>query len=102
MDAHKNNNPKPQTGGWTPRGSLPHPNAMDTSAGRTRGRLAGSEEINFHAPPNPSRGGFLPHRRGGGHPQQDLREVECYICHKKGHFSCNCSQHMWNQSRSQG
>ncbi len=24
------------------------------------------------------------------------------MCHKKGHFSCNCSQHVWNQPRSQG
>jgi len=60
------------------------------------------EEINFHAPPNPPREGFLSCGRGGGCPRQDIWEVECYTCHKKGHFSHNCSQHVWNQSRSQG
>ncbi len=38
-------------GGWIPRGQLPHLDAMDTSAGRTRGRLVGSEEIDYHKPP---------------------------------------------------
>ncbi len=66
MDAHKNNNPKPRIGGWAPRGQLPHPDAMDTSAGRTRGRLAGSEEINYHAPPYAPQGGFMQRGRGGG------------------------------------
>ena len=51
MEAHKNNNStKLQIGGWTPQGQLSHPDAMDTSTGRTRGRLAGSEEVNYHVP----------------------------------------------------
>jgi len=103
MDAHKNsNNPKPRIGGWAPRGQLSHPDAMDTSAGRTRGRLAGSEDINYHTPPYTPRGGFMQRGRGGGRPRRDIREVECYTCHKKGHFSRNCSQHVWNQPKSQG
>ena len=53
-------------------------------------------------PPNASREGFMQQGRGGGHPWKDIREVECYTCHKKGHFSRNCSQHAWNQPRSQG
>ncbi len=24
------------------------------------------------------------------------------MCHKKGHLSCNCPQHEWNQKKSQG
>src|SRR6266702_2623090 len=29
-------------------------------------------------------------------------KVECYTCHKKGHLSCNCPQHTWDQHPSQG
>ncbi len=47
-------------------------------------------------------GGFLQRGRGGGCPQRDIREVECYTCHKKGNFSHNCPQHTWNQPQSQG
>jgi len=39
---------------------LSNPNAMDTSAGRTRGRIAGSEEMNLATMPQ---GGYIP--RGG-------------------------------------
>src|SRR6266702_2718562 len=74
------------------------PNAMDTSAGRTRGRTAESEDVNpatMHGSYIP-RGGFMKQGRGGGR-QRDLREVECYTCHKKGHLSRNCPQHTWNR-----
>jgi len=74
---------------------------MDTSAGRTRGRVTGSEEMNPATMPrggyNP-RGGYMQRGRGG-RPTRDLREVECYTCHKKGHLSRNCPQHTWNQPR---
>ncbi len=83
---------------------LTDPNAMDTSAGRTRGRIARSEEVNpasmtsnTYAP----RGGFLQRGRGRGGRQRDLREVECYTCHNKGHLSHNCPQHTWNRSNNQ-
>src|SRR6266702_1524490 len=89
--------------GWMPQRTLTDPNAMDTSAGRTRGHIAGSEEVNLatmtsnvYAP----QGGFLQGRRGGGR-QQDLREVECYTCRKKGHLSRNCPQHTWNAPNQQ-
>ena len=59
MDTHKNSNLKPQIGGWVPRGQLSHLDAMDTLAGRTRERLAGSEEIDYHKPPYTPQGGFL-------------------------------------------
>src|SRR6266702_4977388 len=36
--------PKPR--GWMPQRLSHDPNAMDTSAGRTRGRVAGSEDVN--------------------------------------------------------
>ncbi len=100
LNMHKNcNTPQTCRGGWMPRGQLTNPNAMDTSVGRTRGRIMGSEEINFNAPPNSPRGG-----RGGGqgHPRRDLSEVECYMCHQKGHLSHNCLQHIWNKGKSWG
>ncbi len=31
---------------------------------------------------------------------RDLHEVECYTCHKKGHLSHNCPQHMWNKNNN--
>ncbi len=82
-----------------PQRMLTDPNAMDTSAGRTRGRVAGSEEMN---PATMPRGGYVPQggfmQRGqGGGRTRDLREVECYTCHKRGHLSRNCPQHTWNR-----
>ena len=85
--------------GWMPWQMTPDPNAMDTSAGRTRGRVTGSEEMN---PATMTRGGYIPRggfmqgNQGGGR-QRDLYEVECYTCHKKGHLSRNCPQHTWNR-----
>ncbi len=78
---------------------LTDPNAMDTSAGRMRGRVAGSEEMN---PATMPRGGYTPwggymQRGRGGGRVRDIREVECYTCHKKGHLSHNCPQHTWNK-----
>ncbi|KAH9018747.1 hypothetical protein EDB85DRAFT_2154241 [Lactarius pseudohatsudake] len=95
----------PPQSGWAPR-NLPHqqnPNAMDTSADRTRargtetegtqGRLAGAEFIlgNQHRPPYPPRGGPRTRGRGRGLPR-DAREVICYTCNQKGHFSRYCPQ----------
>src|SRR6266702_185177 len=86
--------------GWIPRQMLTDPNAINTSAGRTRGRVAGSEEMNPTTMPRGGytpRGGYLQRGRGGGNTR-DLHEVECYTCHKKGHLSRNCLQHTWNKS----
>ncbi len=103
LKAHRGGITTSRPRGWMPQQMLPDPNAMDTSAGRTRGRIAGSEEVNLatmtsntYAP----RGGFLQRGRGGGR-QRDLREVECYTCHQKGHLSCNCPQHTWNRTNNQ-
>ncbi len=85
--------------GWIPQRMLTDPNAMDTSAGRTRGRVTGSEEINPATMPHRGyipRGGYM-QRGQGGIRTRDLREVECYTCHKKGHLSRNCPQHTWNK-----
>ncbi len=49
--------PKPQQRGWVPTHQLSNPNAMDTSAGRMWGRIAGSEEVN---PATMPRGGYIP------------------------------------------
>jgi hypothetical protein len=98
----------PQSG-WAPR-NLPNPNAMDTSADRTRargaeaedaqGRLAGAEFIlNQQRPPYPPRGGPRrgPMGRGRGRgPPRDIREVTCYTCQRKGHFSRDCPQNHAN------
>ena len=82
------------------------PNAMDTSADRTRARLADAEEVlERYSQNNPGsyqapRGQFTPQggamgvRRGG---RTDFREVTCYTCGKKGHISRQCQQHVWNQ-----
>src|SRR6266702_4225966 len=89
--------------GWAPMRQLPDPNAMDTLAGRTRGRIARSEEMDPATMPHGGyvlHGGFLQRGRGGGR-QRDLRKVKCYTCHKKGHLSRNCSQHTWNQPNHQ-
>jgi len=99
LRAHRGGTPTPRQRGWMPRQMTPDPNAMDTSAGRTRGRVAGSEETNPATMPRGGyvpRGGFMQGNRGGGR-QRDLREVECYTCHKKGHLSRNCPQHTWNR-----
>ncbi len=87
-----------------PQRMLADPNAMDTSAGRTRGRVTGSEEMD---PTTMPRGGYVPRggymQRGcGGGRTRDLREVECYTCHKKGHLSRNCPQHTWNKPSNSG
>jgi len=89
-----------------PQGQLTNPNAMDTSARRTRGRIVGSKEMNPHTMPH---GGYIPHGgflqgrgQGPGCPRRNLNKVECYTCHQKGHFSRNCLQHTWNKNRSWG
>jgi len=103
LKAHRGGVTTSRPRGWMPQRIPVDPNAMDTSAGRTRGRVTGSEEMN---PATMPRGGYIPRggylQRGrGGRPTRDLREVECYTCHKKGHLSRNCPQHTWNQSRGE-
>jgi len=103
--AHHGGNTSSKPRGWVPTQQLTNPNAMDTSARRTRGRIAGSEEMDPYTMPcggfvpqggyMPC-GGFMQHGRGRER-LQDLHEVECYTCHKKGHLSHNCPQHTWNQ-----
>ncbi len=100
LKAHRGGITTSRPRGWMPRHMLTDPNAMDTSAGRTRGRVAGSEEINPATMPHGGyvpRGGYMQRGRGGGTRTRDLREVECYTCHKKGHLSRNCPQHTWNK-----
>ncbi|SRR6266702_795180 len=98
LKAHHGGIATSQPRGWMPQRMLTDPNAMDTSAGRTRGCITGSEEMDPAAMPQGGympRGGYMQRGRGGG--RRDLHEVECYTCHKKGHLSCNCPQHMWNK-----
>ena len=83
---------------------------MDTSADRTRargveaedtqGRLAGAEFIlDRQRPPYPPSGGPRGRSRGRG-PPRDAREVICYTCNQKGHFSRDCPQHRNNAQGS--
>ena len=102
LKAHRGGITTSRPRGWMPQRMLADLNAMDTLAGRTRGRVAGSEEMN---PATMPRGGYVPQggymKRGrGGGRMRDLHEVECYTCHKKGHLSHNCPQHMWNKSNN--
>ncbi len=46
LRAHRGSTPRQQPQGWAPTQTLTNPNAMDTSAGRTRGRIARSKEVN--------------------------------------------------------
>src|SRR6266702_1346689 len=98
LQAHRGKSIPSRPQGWAPTPHLTNLNAMDTLAGRTRGRRTGSEEMNLATMPRGGympRGGFMQRRRGGGR-SRDIHEVECYTCHKKGHFSHNCPQHTWN------
>src|SRR6266702_3046782 len=67
--------PRQQQGGWAPTHQLSNPNAMDTSAGRTCGRITGSEEMD---PATMPQGGYVP--QGGflqtGHhaPAKDMMQ----------------------------
>jgi len=99
LKAHRGGVTTSRPRGWMPQRMLMDPNAMDTSAGRTRGRVAGSEEMNPATMPQGGyvpRGGYMQRGRGGG-STRDLCEVECYTCRKKGHLSRNCPQHTWNK-----
>ncbi len=60
LKAHRGGVTTSRPRGWMPQRMLTDPNAMDTSAGRTRGHVAGSEEMN---PATMPRGGYTP--RGG-------------------------------------
>ena len=102
LKAHRGGVTTSHPRGWMPQQMLTDPNAMDTLARRTRGRITGSEEMDPATMPRGGyvpRGGYMQRGRGGGRTR-DLREVECYTCHKKGHLSRNCPQHMWNKSNN--
>ncbi len=99
LKAHRGGVTTSHPRGWIPRQMLSDPNTMDTLAGRTRGRVAGSEEMNPATMPQGGytpRGGYM-NRGRGGIRTRDLRKVECYTCHRKGHLSRNCPQHTWNK-----
>jgi len=57
LQAHHGGNAPIRPRGWAPTHQLTNPNAMDTLAGRTRGRIAGSEEMN---PAMMPQGGYIP------------------------------------------
>ncbi len=57
LKAHCEGVAPPHQRGWMPQQMMLNPNAMDTSAGRTRGCVTGSEEMN---PATMPRGGYIP------------------------------------------
>ena len=76
---------KTQQGRKVPFGA-PKYEPMDTSPGRTRARLVEAED-------------FLPGGNKWGQAvanpkraQNNIREVICFNCNKKGHIACNCPQ----------
>ncbi len=102
LKAHRGGFTSARPQGWAPTRQLPDPNAMDTSTGQMRGCITGSEEMDPSTMPQGGYipcGGFLQRGRGGAR-QRDLRKVECYTCHKKGHLSRNCPQHTWNKTNN--
>ena len=100
LDGYKPANPRPQN--FTPR-KPQDPNAMDTSPGRTRARLAGSEDGLFSNHPGPPpykpRGGFLQRR---AQENRDHRGVTCYQCQQRGHLSYDCPQRNKNKGQQSG
>jgi hypothetical protein len=100
LDGYRPPNPRQQQQNTNQRRTQ-DPNAMDTSPGRTRARLAGSEDGMFANHPNPPpykpRGGFLQRR---AQENRDLKGVTCFQCQQKGHLSYDCPQRKKGQQSS--
>ena len=72
------------------RGAPRDSNAMDTSQGSVRSRLANAEQVlkDFrNRPPPPWQKGGA----GGNAPPRNTREVICYNCNKPGHIARSCT-----------
>ena len=90
LDAHRTKpNPRPTNNNWRGALKIPHdPNAMDTSPGRTRARVATDEDFQPggyrwpQAAANPA--------NQGNKQRRDIREVTCFCCNKKGHYARDC------------
>src|SRR6266581_3591255 len=69
LKAHRGGVTMSRLRGWMPQRISMDPNAMDTSAGRTRGRVMGSKEMNPTTMPRGGytqpRGGYMQRGRGG-------------------------------------
>ena len=66
---------------------------MDTSADRSRARVAGVGDPNRDPPYryHPGRGPGQVNGKGGGQ-RRDMREVICYNCNCPGHISRDCNR----------
>jgi hypothetical protein len=84
----------------TPSG---HPNAMDTSPGRTRARVAEAEDFlpggnRYEQRVGGSREGGYP--RGPVQKDGQRKVLTCFFCGKPGHFARDCRQKRNNQGPS--
>jgi hypothetical protein len=107
-DRFKTKKPTPTTTTWRPfnnqwRNPQRDPNAMDTSPGRTRARVAEAEDFlpggnRYKQRVGGSREGGYP--RGPVQKDGQRKVLTCFFCGKPGHFARDCRQKRNNQGPS--
>ena len=102
LDKFQNTSRHPQFNQRVFQAPARHPDAMDTSADRSRAcNVSTQDEPNNPFAPRGGRGrGGIPPLRGGflargGRP--NFMNITCYVCCQQGHIARYCPQHRWNQ-----